>query len=65
MFYEGIAVHKRHNEEITYQIYIPFERIKHGMPIATVNKSRQLPEGFIAVVPPDHIYESVELSMAA
>jgi hypothetical protein len=65
MIYEGVAVHWRHNEEFTYQIFVPFEKIKHSMPIATVNKSRQLPEGFLAVHPPEAIYCPVEITLAA
>jgi hypothetical protein len=65
MIYEGIAVHWRHNETITYQILVPFENILYSMPIATVNKSNQLAEGFIAVHPPEAIYKPVEILCAA
>lgn len=66
MVFYGVAVHKRLNERIVYQIEVPIEKVRLSMPIATVNKSGMLPEGFIAVMPPDKIYEiNDELDFAA
>lgn len=67
--YEGVAVHKRHNAVVTYQIEVSIEDVRHGFPIMTVNKSGGLPEGYLAVHPPSFVspwYEqSICLELAA
>ena len=61
MVYEGIAVHKRINAIHRYQIELPPEKVILGLPITTVNKSGELPSGFIAVEMPE-VFEIANLA---
>ena len=53
MVFCGRCVHKRLNEVTTYQIEIPHKDVIWDFPMLTVNRSGMLPEGFIAVEPPE------------
>ena len=65
--YEGIAVHKRINATHRYQITVPYEVVSRRLGVTTdiVNKSGQLPPGFIAVHPAEKVYEAVDILVAA
>lgn len=62
MVYEGIAVHKRLNEQRVYQIEIPIEKVVLGLPLTTVNRSGMLPTDFIAVEPPEVFEEEFDFA---
>jgi hypothetical protein len=59
--YEGIATHKRIDETYRYQITVPYEVVSRRLGVTTdiVNKSGQLPPGFMAVHPADRVYEAL------
>jgi hypothetical protein len=64
---EGTAVHKRLDETYRYQIEVPFESYSRylGVTRDVVNKSRQLPLGFIAAHPADEVYVTADILVVA
>ena len=44
--FEGIAVHKRHNEEKTYQVEIPLDEVQFFSPLRTVNRALRKDEEY-------------------